>query len=143
MTQTLIIDWFHKTVLLLSAVLGLNRESSEKEVVRTYRKLAKQYHPDLQRTEETKKTAQEVFLKVAAAYEVLRDNESRRDYDYMLDNPEEMYRHYWHYYRRKVSVDVRFVLLVAISVISAVQYWAAWSKYNEAVDYFLTVPKYR
>jgi DnaJ family protein C protein 25 len=112
-------------------------------VVRTYRKLAKVYHPDLQRTEETKQTAQEVFLKIAAAYEVLRDNDSRKDYDYMLDNPEEMYRHYWQYYRRKISVDVRFVLAIIISIVSAIQYWAAWSKYNEAIDYFLTVPKYR
>ena len=61
----------------------------------------------------------------------------------VLDNPDEMYRHYWRYYRRKVIVDVRIVLFVTISVISLFQYYGALSKYNEVISHFLTVPKYR
>lgn len=63
----------------------------------------------------------------------------------MLDNPDEVYRHYYNYYRRRYTpkVDIRIVLVVTISVISAFQYYGSLSKYNEAIDYFLTVPKYR
>ena len=49
------------------------------------------------------------LMKVATAYETLRDEESRADYDYMLDHPEEMWRNMYRYYRRRVGpkVDVR------------------------------------
>ena len=40
-----------------------------------------------------------IFQRVANAYEILKDEESRADYDYMLDNPDEMYRHYYRYYK--------------------------------------------
>lgn len=41
------------------------------------------------------------------------------------------------------KVDVRIVLAVTISVISIIQYYSAWSKYDTAIKYFMTVPKYR
>ena len=55
--------------------------------------------------------------------QTLRDDESRRDYDYMLDHPEEYYGHYYRYYRRQVApkVDVRVVIAVTITVISVLQ----------------------
>ena len=37
--------------------------------------------------QEAKEEAQEVFTKLANAYEILKDEESRNDYNYMLDNP--------------------------------------------------------
>jgi len=51
----------------------------------------------------------------------------RIDYDYMLDNPQEYYSHYYHYYKRKMSpkVDVRIVIAVSITVISVFQYYTA------------------
>lgn len=60
-------------------------------------------------------------------YETLKDEETRAEYDYMLDHPEEYYRNYYHYYRRKMSpkVDVRIVMAVAITLISIFQYYAA------------------
>ena len=41
----------------------------------------------------------------------------------MLDATEEVYRHYYHYYRRRVApkVDIRIVIAVTITVISVVQ----------------------
>ncbi len=50
----------------------------------------------------------------------------------MLDHPEEYYRNYYHYYRRKMSpkVDVRIVIAVAITVISAFQYYTASFRYS-------------
>lgn len=127
-------------------VLGIRRDDSTfKDVARAYRKLALQWHPDRHKGEEAKNIATEKFRLIAAAYEVLRDEESRKDYDYMLDNPEEMYHHYYRYYRRMYApkVDVRIVLVVTISLISAYQYYAYNSRFNEAIDYFVTVPKYR
>lgn len=63
----------------------------------------------------------------------------------MLDNPDQYYRHYYRYYRRRVApkVDVRIVLVVTITLISIVQYYTGWSRYEEAIKYFVTVPKYR
>jgi molecular chaperone, putative len=107
--------------------------------------LARKYHPDVHKSEESKSKAAELFTQLATAYEILKDEEQRKEYDYMLDNPDEVYRNYYYYYRRRYTpkVDVRIVIVVTISVISIVQYWASLSKYNEAIDHFLTVPKYR
>jgi DnaJ family protein C protein 25 len=125
--------------------LGVNRESTREEISRSYRLLARKWHPDLHRGEEAKAEATEKFRTIANAYEVLRDEESRKDYDYMLDNPDEMYAHYYRYYRRMYApkVDVRIVIIVTITVISAFQYYAAHSRYKEAIDYLLSVPKYK
>lgn len=126
-------------------VLSVTRESTTQEISRAYRALAKKWHPDLHRGDEAKRVATEKFQLIAAAYEVLRDDESRKDYDYMLENPEEYYYHTYRYYRRMYApkVDVRYVIVAAISLISAYQYYASYSKYKEAIDYFMTVPKYR
>ena len=63
----------------------------------------------------------------------------------MLDHPEEMWQNYYRYYRRRMTpkVDVRLVIAVTISVISFIQYYSAWSNYEEAIKYLVTVPKYR
>ena len=68
-------------------------------------------------------------------YEVLKDDDSRVEYNYMLDHPEEMWRNYYRYYSRRLApkVDVRIVLAVTITVISAVQYYSACSNYDEAI----------
>ena len=34
-------------------------------------------------------------MQIATAYETLRDEESRAEYDYMLEHPEEMWRNYY------------------------------------------------
>lgn len=54
---------------------------------------------------------------------ILQDEETRKDYDYMLDHPEEYYRHYYHYYSRRLApkVDVRIVILVTVCAISVFQ----------------------
>lgn len=53
----------------------------------------------------------------------VQDEDTRRDYDYMLDHPEEYYQHYYAYYRRRLTpkVDVRIVILVTICAISIFQ----------------------
>jgi len=126
-------------------VLGLSRDSPKSEVKASYRKLAGKWHPDRFREQADKDTAEEKFRQIASAYEVLKDDDSRVEYNYMLDHPEEMWRNYYRYYSRRLApkIDVRLVIAFTISIISAVQYYSAWSNYEEAIKYLVTVPKYR
>ncbi|PVD33770.1 hypothetical protein C0Q70_05030 [Pomacea canaliculata] len=115
------------------------------DIVKAYRKLAKQWHPDMHKTKEGKESASTMFQKIANAYEILRDEEQRTDYDYMLDNPEEYLSHYYRYYKRRVTpkVDVRIVIVVTITIISVVQYLGALNNYKTAISYLCKEQKYR
>ncbi|KAE8745781.1 hypothetical protein FOCC_FOCC007498 [Frankliniella occidentalis] len=126
-------------------VLGVTRETGKQEISKKYRALARKFHPDMHRTPESKAEAETRFKEIATAYEILKDDEARLDYDYMLDNPEDYYRNYYRYYRNRVApkVDVRIVLIVTISVISAFQYYSANQRYEIAINYFMQQPKYR
>lgn len=57
--------------------LGVPRTASQEEIQRAYRKLARKYHPDVNKS----KGAEENFKKIGEAYEVLRDPEKRKRYD--------------------------------------------------------------
>jgi curved DNA-binding protein len=59
-------------------ILGVDRNAEEKEIKKTYRKLARQYHPDVNPGD---KAAEERFKDINEAYEVLSDPEKRRKYD--------------------------------------------------------------
>jgi len=126
-------------------LLGVTRESSRGEISKAYRKLAGQWHPDKFMEQEQKKEAEAMFMKIAAGYEVLREEESRKEYDYMMDHPEEYYANYYRYYKRRVApkVDVRIVILSLISIVSLLQYYSAWYNFNQTIIYLASVPKYR
>ena len=57
--------------------LGVQRNASSEEIKKAYRKLARELHPDVNPSED----AQERFKSVTHAYEVLGDEQSRRNYD--------------------------------------------------------------
>jgi molecular chaperone DnaJ len=59
-------------------VLGVERNASETEIKKAYRKLARQYHPDVNPGD---KTAEERFKEINEAYEVLSDPDKRARYD--------------------------------------------------------------
>lgn len=129
-------------------VLGVTRDATKAEIARAYRQLARRFHPDRFRVEPGAESAEEAhqrFLQIATAYETLKDEDARREYDDMLDHPEEFYQHYYAYYRRRLApkVDVRLVILISICAISLFQYYSWHSSYNEAINYLVTVPKYR
>ena len=89
-----------------STVLGVSRETPRAEISKSYRKLAGRWHPDRFQKKEEKEEAEKTFLKIAAAYDVLKDEESREEYNYMLDHPEEMWQNYYRYYRRRMAPKV-------------------------------------
>lgn len=62
-------------------ILGVKRTASKKEINKAYKKLAMQWHPDKFQGEEDKKVAEKKFMDIAAAKEVLMDEELRRKYD--------------------------------------------------------------
>ncbi|MCW2883983.1 MAG: curved DNA-binding protein [Streptosporangiaceae bacterium] len=57
--------------------LGVPRTASQDEIQRAYRKLARTYHPDVNKDPE----AEERFKEISEAYDVLSDPETRRRYD--------------------------------------------------------------
>jgi len=61
--------------------LGVERGASDDELKKAYRKLARQYHPDLQSGDQQKKASEEKFKEVNEAYEVLSDQGKRQRYD--------------------------------------------------------------
>jgi molecular chaperone DnaJ len=68
-------DWFDKDFY---AVLGVKKDVSDAELKKTYRKLARQYHPD---SNPGDAKAEARFKEISEAYSVLSDGEMRREYD--------------------------------------------------------------
>lgn len=59
-------------------LLGVARDAGDKEIRQAYRRLARQYHPDVNPGDTQ---AEEKFKEINAAHEVLSDGEKRRKYD--------------------------------------------------------------
>ncbi len=57
--------------------LGVGRDATQDEIKRSYRKLARKYHPDVNKDAE----AEQKFKEVGEAYEVLKNPEKRAAYD--------------------------------------------------------------
>lgn len=63
-------------------ILGIKREASQDEVQRAYRKLARKFHPDVNKAAD----AEDKFKEINEAYEVLKDPEKRKMYDQLGPN---------------------------------------------------------
>lgn len=62
-------------------ILGVDRNASDDDLKKAYRKLARQHHPDLQTGDQQKKAAEEKFKEINEAYETLSDQDKRKRYD--------------------------------------------------------------
>src|SRR3990172_968670 len=61
-------------------ILGVPRSSSEEDIKKAYRKLAREHHPDMV-AKEGKAEAEKRFKEINEAYQVLSDPEKKRMYD--------------------------------------------------------------
>jgi curved DNA-binding protein len=63
-------------------IMGINREATQDDIKRAYRKLARKYHPDVSK----ESNAEARFKEIGEAYEVLKDPEKRAAYDQLGTN---------------------------------------------------------
>ena len=68
-------DWFDKDFY---KTLGVSKDVSDADLKKTYRKLARKYHPD---SNQGDAAAEAKFKEISEAYSVLSDAEQRREYD--------------------------------------------------------------
>ncbi|HEY7627759.1 MAG TPA: molecular chaperone DnaJ [Ilumatobacteraceae bacterium] len=68
-------EWYEKDYY---KVLGVSDDATAKDITKAYRKLARESHPD---THPGDAAAEERFKEVSAAYDVLGDDEKRKEYD--------------------------------------------------------------
>ncbi len=67
----------------LYEILGLTHTATQQEIKDSYRVLAKRYHPDISKIAK----AEEKFIVITEAYEILKDPEIRRRYDLTSASP--------------------------------------------------------
>ncbi len=66
----------------LYKTLEINENANESEIKKAYRKLARQYHPDVNKDP----NAEEKFKEINSAYEILSDKEKKQQYDMQGDS---------------------------------------------------------
>ena len=62
-------------------LLGIAKDATESDIKKAYRKLALDCHPDRQTDEDARAKAQHRFARIAGAYEILMDEDQRKEYD--------------------------------------------------------------
>lgn len=67
----------YKTSACHYTILGVTESATEEDIKAAYRRLARQYHPDVNKTTD----AYEKFLQFKIAYEILSDQQARAAYD--------------------------------------------------------------
>lgn len=96
-------------------ILGVSKEASHDEIKAAYRKLAKQYHPDVKITGDEEK-----FKEINEAWEILGDEEKRKNYDNpvkfgsneFIDNIFQNFFHSHHqeFYDDSITIDLNLTL---------------------------------
>jgi len=64
-------------------ILAVHRDASDEEIKKSYRRLSKKYHPDIN---QGNKDAEIKFKELSEAYTVLKNAQSRKEYDDKLDS---------------------------------------------------------
>ena len=64
-------------------ILEIDKNASDDDIKKSYRKLAKRYHPDVNK----ESNAENKFKEISEAYDTLGDENKRRQYDNQKNNP--------------------------------------------------------
>lgn len=64
--------------------LGISRDASPEDIKKAYRKLARKYHPDVSKETD----AEEKMQAINVAYDVLSNEDKKKQYDFELDHPQ-------------------------------------------------------
>ena len=70
-------------------VLQVNKTADKEIIQKVYKILTKKYHPDLQQNDEEREYAEKAMAKINEAYDVISDDEKRKEYDYELEQEEQ------------------------------------------------------
>ena len=71
--------------------LGVERDASDEEIKKAYRKLVMEYHPD---RNQDKPGCEELLKDINEAYKVLGNKEKRQQYDLLLQQPYNRHMYY-------------------------------------------------
>ncbi|KAJ8970385.1 hypothetical protein NQ314_001253, partial [Rhamnusium bicolor] len=96
-------------------LLGVNRDATVKEIRKAFKVLAVKLHPDKNKDD---KNADANFIKLARAYEVLKDPHTRKHYDLNGDSPESTQKQQYHsytYYRDQFGIYDDDPIIVTLS----------------------------
>ncbi len=63
-------------------ILGVSKSATDPEIKKAYRKLSKQFHPDINKDP----GVQEKFVEISEAYQCLYDEDKRKRYDSLKDD---------------------------------------------------------
>ncbi|KAL1560132.1 DnaJ protein erdj7 [Salvia divinorum] len=122
-------------------LLGVTQSANASEIKKAYYMLSLKRHPDENPDPESKK----FFVKIANAYEILKDEATREQYDYAIAHPEEVFyntaQYYHAYYGHKT--DTRAVLVGLFLILSGFQYLNQWTRYNQAIEMVKKTPAYK
>lgn len=110
-------------------VLEVDEDASEETIRKSYRKLAREWHPD----KNPEKGARARFQKIAKAYEVLSTEGERTKYDHLMKNPQEYRKLYGDYYFkvRAPPSDVTIVIIFILLVISGIHFMILKQRKND------------
>lgn len=113
-------------------VLGVQLESTQKDIKRSYRSLSRKWHPDRVKGDD-RAAATKKFAVIGVAYATLFDEEARKNYDHYLEHPElrninekDMFTYTYAPKSNLWGVLIGFILFT-----SGMQYFNATNNYKE------------
>jgi DnaJ-class molecular chaperone len=91
----------NKDINNLYSILGIEKNASEDEIKKAYKKLVLRFHPD----KNNDKNSHEQFIKIHSAYEILINNKLREDYD-KLNKDKYNFRETMEYFYKKYKKNI-------------------------------------
>jgi curved DNA-binding protein CbpA len=119
-------------------ILGFDYESfgknhpDTKTITKRYRKLSRAWHPDKSKHRDAK----ERFVKIARAYEVLTNNKTRKEYDFLRYDQEAYFQKYGTsvLFSYAPKSDVTFIMILILVIANVVSWFGQKSKWQRIAD---------